>query len=166
MGKYNDKTKKIKVLVVLDFINRNSGVSSVVMNYYSHMDASKIQMDFLLYEEPDESFATYLQQNGSKIYALGHPTKLGILNYARGIEAFFKTHHNEYDIVHLHIPNAAFVVLKYAKKYGIKTRIIHSHNSRGADGWMKKIRNYLLNQQGIRYANEYYACSKSAGKYL
>lgn len=157
---------KVHVLIVADYINSNSGVSSVIMNYYSHMDHSKIQMDFLLYENPEEQFLNALKKQGSNIYFSGHPVELGIGNYQKKIEGFFKEHKNEYSIVHVHIPNAAFVVLKYAKKYGVGTRIIHSHNSRGADGLIKKIRNYLLNKLGISYANQYFACSKSAGEFL
>lgn len=166
MGKHDNIDKKNKILVVLDFINCNSGVSSVVMNYYCYMSDANIHMDFLLYEEPEEPFARYIKRNGSKIYSLGHPTKLGVLKYKYKVEEFFEKHKGEYSIVHVHIPNTAFLVLKYAKKYDIKTRIIHSHNSRGGDDWKKKVRNYLLNQQGIRYANQYYACSKAAGEFL
>lgn len=157
---------KAQVLIVVDYINNNSGVSSVVMNYYSHIDHSKVQMDFLLYEMPEENFLQYLQNHGSKVYCSGYPMKIGIRNYQKEIENFFKELEDEYSIVHVHIPNAAFVVLKYAKRYGVNTRIMHSHNSRGADGVLKKIRNYILNKQGIFYANQYFACSKAAGEYL
>lgn len=156
----------VRVLAVVDYLNHNSGVSSVVMNYYSGIDKSKVQMDFLLYEQPEKSILDYLNQNGSKVYALGYPVELGLAKYQKAIDQFFAEHQKEYQIVHLHIPNAAFIVLKTAKKYGVGTRIIHSHNSRGADGLIKKIRNYVLNRQGIFYANEYFACSESAGKYL
>lgn len=156
----------MRVLVVLDYINSNSGVSSVVMNYYSNIDKSKVQMEFLLYENPEKKVLEYLKGKESNIYALGHPVKIGIGSYQKAIDRFFKEHQNQYHIVHVHISNAAFVVLKYAKKYGISTRIIHAHNSRGADGAVKKIRNYVLNKKGIFYATQYFACSKSAGEYL
>lgn len=158
--------QKVHVLVVLDYINRNSGVSSVVMNYYAHIDHSKIQMDFLLYKEPEEKYLEYLWANGSKVYYSGYPIEIGLGKYRKEIENFFAEHKNEYSIVHVHIPNAAFIVLKYAKKYDVRTRIIHSHNSKGADGVLKKVRNFILNKQGIFYANQYFACSKSAGEYL
>ena len=158
--------KKVHVLLVLDQIDRNSGVSSVVMNYYANIDRSKVSMDFLLYEKPKDRVVTYLEKNGSNVYASGQPTKLGLQTYQRVIQSFFKEHEDEYQVVHVHIPNAAFVVLRYAKKYGVQTRIIHSHNSRGADGRIKKIRNFVLNKKGISYANQYFACSKSAGEFL
>lgn len=157
---------KVHVLIVADYISQNSGVSSVVMNYYTHIDHSKIQMDFLLYKEPEEDYLEYLYEKGSKVYYSGYPMEIGIGKYQKEIDSFFAEHKNEYSVVHVHIPNAAFIVLKYAKKYGVKTRIIHSHNSRGADGIVKKVRNYILNKLGIFYANQYFACSKSAGKFL
>lgn len=82
------------------------------------------------------------------------------------MEQFFSRYAGEYDIVHIHIPNAAFIVLSCAKKYGVPVRIVHSHNSRGADGFIKKIRNFLLNRWGIHFANRYMACSLKAGEYL
>lgn len=42
---------RIKVLHVLDKIDINSGVSSVVLNYYTHIDKSKIQFDFVVHRE-------------------------------------------------------------------------------------------------------------------
>ena len=158
--------QKVHVLVVLDYINHNSGVSSVVMNYYSNIDKLKVQMDFLLYEKPEEEFLSELSKNGSKIFALGHPVSFGLKNYHNVVDKFFDKHQGEYSVVHVHIPNAAFVVLRCAKKYGVKTRIIHSHNSRGADGCIKKVRNFILNKIGVFYANQYFACSKSAGEFL
>ncbi len=156
----------VKVLQVLDFINYNSGVSAVVTNYFFQMDPQKVQCDFLLYEMPEEAWTALLTAAGAKVYATGKPSGRSMAEYEKNVKDFFRQHAKDYDIVHVHIPNAAFIVLRYAKKYGIKVRILHSHNARGADGAVKKIRNYLLNQWGIRYANQYFACSVKAGSYL
>ena len=159
-------SESIRVLQVLDFINYNSGVSAVVTNYFFQMDPQKVQCDFLLYEMPEEAWTALLTAAGAKVYATGKPSGRSMAEYERNVKDFFRQHAKDYDIVHVHIPNAAFIVLRYAKKYGIKVRILHSHNARGADGAVKKIRNYLLNQWGIRYANQYFACSVKAGSYL
>ena len=159
-------SESIRVLQVLDFINYNSGVSAVVTNYFFQMDPQKVQCDFLLYEMPEEAWTALLTAAGAKVYATGKPSGRSMAEYEKNVKDFFRQHAKDYDIVHVHIPNAAFIVLRYAKKYGIKVRILHSHNARGADGTAKKIRNYLLNQWGIRYANQYFACSVKAGNYL
>lgn len=158
--------KPVRVLQVLDFINHNSGVSSVVMNYYLHLKLTNVQCDFLLYEEAEEELELELKNRGACIYVTGQPAGTGIAAYRKRVDQFFKQHEKEYDVVHIHIPNAAFIVLRSAKKYGVPVRIVHSHNARGADGRIKKIRNFILNRWGIHYANQYYACSKAAGRYL
>lgn len=158
--------KEIKVLQVLDFVNHNSGVSAVVVNYYSNMPKDRVKCDFLLYEEPEADLAEVLKQNGAKIYVTGQPSGRNIFQYRKQINDFFSSHGKEYDMIHVHIPNAAFVILKIAKKYGISVRILHSHSAKGADGVWKKARNYVLNRWGLFYANEFFACSKSAGVYL
>ena len=158
--------KTIKVLQVLDHINSNSGVSSVVMNYYTHMESENIKFDFLLFEEPDEEWSKKLKASGADIYVTGQPSGSRIGTYIKNVDEFFRVHGAEYQIVHVHIPNCAFAILKSAKKYSVPVRILHSHNSRGADGLIKKVRNFVLNKQGVSYANHYFACSKSAGQYL
>ena len=62
--------------------------------------------------------------------------------------------------------NGAFIYLKYAKKYGIKVRIVHSHQNKAADVFLHAVRNIPLIRIGLRYANTYFACSKLAGDYL
>lgn len=161
-----EKKAPVRILQVLDYINHNSGVSAVVMNYYSHMNQEAIKCDFLLYEKPEEEIEKHLHEKGAKIYATGQPSGADIIAYRKRVDAFFLAHAKEYDVVHVHIPNAAFAVLGSAQKYGIPVRILHSHNARGADGTIKKIRNYVLNKWGICYANRYFACSMAAGRYL
>lgn len=155
-----------RVLQVLDFINNNSGVSSVVMNYYFHMNPQMVKCDFLLFEKPEEEWEKKLTSRGAKIYVTGQPSGKNILKYRKRVNEFLAQHGNEYDVIHVHIPNVAFLVLCGAKKNGIQTRIIHSHNARGADGLCKKIRNFVLNKWGLCYANKYFACGRLAGEYL
>lgn len=156
----------VKVLQVLDKISYNSGVSAVVMNYCNHISSDNIDIDFLLYEEPEQYWKDLLGKKGIEFYTTGRPSGREMVAYKKRVKQFFQEHGKKYDVIHLHIPNAAFVVLKYAKKYGVPIRIIHSHNARGADGVIKKIRNYVLNKWGIIYANQYFACGIEAAKYL
>ncbi len=158
--------QRVKVLQVLDRIEYNSGVSSVVMNYFHYLDREKVQMDFLLFEMPEERFREFIESRGSKIYITGQPSGRNMVTYEKAVERFFDTSGREYGVVHVHIPNTAFVILRYAKLAGVQWRILHSHNARGADGLVKKARNFVLNRWGALYANRYFACSKAAGAYL
>lgn len=158
--------RTIRILQVLDKISYNSGVSAVVMNYYLHLKSKQVQCDFLLYEQAESDLEEVIRTNGSEIYLMGRPSGSSLMSCKKRVEHLFAKHIGEYDVVHVHIPNAAFIVLNAAKKYGVPVRIVHSHNARGADGIVKKVRNFGLNKWGICYANRYMACSKAAGEYL
>lgn len=158
--------KSIKVLQVLDFLSQYSGVNAVVTNYVYHMDYTRVACDFLVFDKPDEEIGSRLNALGDKIYISFKPAAGNIPAYWRFVRNFFAEHASEYDIIHVHIPNNAFLLLYYARKYGIPVRIVHSHNARGADGIVKKIRNFILNKWGLLYANRFFACSKKAGDYL
>lgn len=156
----------VRILQVLDKISENSGVSSVVMNYYEHLNSNEIVFDFMVNEEVEAKTKIELEKRGSKIYLMPKLAGKTIPCYRKELKAFFKEHKGEYSIIHGHIPNAAMFYLTTAKKYGVPIRIIHSHNARGADGVYKKIRNYFLNHLGIYAANRYFACSYLAADYL
>lgn len=156
----------MRVLQVLDYINYSSGVSSVVLNYYYHMDRSQVQCDFLIFECTGNECEEKVRESGAKIYTTMQPTTKNMAKYIKCLDEFFENHSNYYDVIHVHIPVAASMILSKAKKYGIEKRILHSHNARGADGVAKRVRNYFLNKSGIFYANCYLACSEAAGHYL
>lgn len=157
--------KKIRVLYVLDCLNYKSGVSSIILNYYRSIDKSVISIDFMVHEKVTSDLENELFKNGSKLYTMPELRIKNYFIYKRKLCQFFKNH-KEYSIIHGHIPNVAFFYLGEAKKNGIPIRIIHSHNSKGADTFCKKIRNRLLFYIGIQKANKYFACGKKAADFL
>lgn len=155
----------IRVLHVLDTLETGSGVCAVVMNYFEHIDRKQVMFDFLVHEKVDAQRRKQLEEKGAIIYEMPTLSGKNIPAYKRQLEKFFNEH-KEYDIVHGHLPNAAAFYMKAAKKAGVTYRIIHSHNSQAADGKLKRIRNRILFQLGIRYANRYFACSDLAADFL
>lgn len=155
--------EKIRVLQVLDRININSGVSAVVMNYYMHIDYEKLQFDFLVHEPIEEDMLKQITSRGANIYYMPKYSLKSMLNYERYFERLIKE--KDYKIIHCHVPHEAFFCLKKAKKLGISQRIVHSHNSLGADKRLNRIRNFILTKIGLRYANHFFACSDSAADY-
>lgn len=156
---------KIKILQVLDQLNRESGVSSVLMNYYRHRNREMFQMDFMVNRPVEQGLREEIEENGSQIFLMPELRTKHIMAYPNALRIFFKEH-MDYQIVHGHVANAAAFYMKAAYQSGIKIRILHSHNSCGADNFKKKIRNYLLAQWGIKYSNYYAACGKKAAQYL
>lgn len=157
------KSKKYKILTITPRLNVCGGIESYVMNYYSRIH-NEFKMDFITHEISDNTYRNIIEKNGDSVYLF---PKLGfnVFKVRKLIKKFFEEHH-DYDIVHCHMANAAFLYLGIAKKYGIKVRIIHSHQNKAADVISHAIRNIPLIRIGVKKANVYFACSKPAGKYL
>jgi glycosyltransferase involved in cell wall biosynthesis len=155
--------KKLKILTIAPGLNLGGGIESYIMNYYSRIH-NDVEMDFLTHDIFEDTYKKIIEKNGDKIYLLPR-IGLNFLKIDKLSKEFFEKHH-DYDIVHCHMANAAFIHLKYAKKYGIKVRIIHSHQNKAADTLSHAIRNIPLLRIGLKYANTYFACSKFAGDYL
>lgn len=155
--------KKIKILTITPGLNVCGGIESYVMNYYSRIH-NDVEMDFITHEIADDTYKNMIEANGDHVY-LFPKIGLNVFKVKKQVEEFFEKHH-DYDIVHCHMANAAFLYLKIAKKYGIKVRIIHSHQNKAADKLSHAIRNIPLIKIGVKNANVYFACSKLAGDYL
>lgn len=155
----------IRVLQVIDKLSLNSGVCSTVMNYYDNMDNNKIIFDFMVHEDTPEYFRQKLADRGSKLYQMPALKTKNLIKYIKALDNFF-IEHKEYKIIHGHIANASIFYLCSAKHHGVPVRIIHSHNSKGADNLIKRVRNFILNSPIKSLANSYFACSNKAADFL
>lgn len=158
----------MRVLQVIDDMGLNSGVSSMLLNYYRYIDHDKVNFDFMVYNTVSDDVKEYCKRNHSRIYEVGPLSGKTVLDGTlyKKVEGVMKRYAKKYDVIHGHESNTAFIYMKLAKKYGINHRIIHSHNAKGADGMVKKARNFILNHYGLKYATDYCACSMKAAKYL
>ena len=119
------------------------GIETYLMNYYRHIDRRLVQFDFIVPEN--------------------HPIKG--LTYDR---IFFKQH-PEIAILHVNDCSAANLrLLKTAKKCGVRTRILHSHNNDYLEPLRK--RQLLVERYNKRHlmeiATDLLACSEDAGKFM
>lgn len=161
--KYLDDKRKMKVLCITPSLNNCGGIESYAMNYYLRMHED-VEMDFITHDMRDENYKNIIESYGNHVF-LFPKIGLNFIKIKKQVEEFFKQH-NDYDIVHCHMANAAFIYLKVAEKYGIEVRIIHSHQNKAADQLSHAIRNIPLIKMGLKYANVNFACSKLAGDYL
>jgi len=152
-----------RVLHVLDKIDINSGVSSVVMNYYKKLDHSKLTFDFMLNEDIDIGTREYIEGNGSKVFIMPSLKVANTFKYIRALKMFYKSH--DYSIIHGHVANSAVFYLGQARKT-IPYRIMHSHQAGGVTILWKRIRNWVLTRFIKCVANEYIACSSLAADFM
>ncbi|WP_124059132.1 glycosyltransferase [Vaginisenegalia massiliensis] len=151
----------IKVLVY-GMTDNYGGVESFIKNYYRYMDKSQVQFDFLTNTHQPIAFEAELEAMGAKIYKtcrrMPNPWR-----YHQEINQFFAQHGSQYDVFWMNAINLVNLdYLKLAKRYGIKRRIIHSHNSQNmADPVRGRIHQWHK-EQVARYATDFWACSKEA----
>lgn len=158
------ETKKIKILYVFGGIMGYGGTEAYLMNYYRHMDKSKLQIDFIMHGTGEGVYDKEIIENGGKIYHVPVKSK-DYFGNIRGLKKVMAQ--NQYDIVHVHMDAMNSVVLKIAKQAGIKVRISHSHNTNYLTNNKLKI---LLNDKAKRkiemYATHLWGCSEAACKWL
>lgn len=157
----------IRILQIMDNINIQSGVSSIVMNLYRNIDRNKVQFDFLVSVPSKLSYEKEILELGGKIFYTGNPLSIGGLYKAcQYNKNFFEKHAAEYIAVHLQSPTIAEMTIRYAKEYGVKHIIIHSHSTMFSNNPVKKIINKVLIARLKEYATDYWYCSTEAANFL
>lgn len=153
-------------LRVLHFQGRmgKGGAETFMMNAYRNIDRTKIQFDFLIYEDFEDvkPYNKEIHDLGGKIYSVPNPNK-NILAYIQAVKKLLKEKH--FDIVHNEIFFGGGLNLLLAKQAGISKRIAHSHattDGKGNNIAIKTIRK-TFQRMLLKNATDYLACSYEAG---
>lgn len=154
-----DNKKQIKVLHVMA-CGDIGGISSVVLNYYRHIDKDKVHFDVALVDSAEGRDAMVFRSLGSEIYHI--PRKRDDKEkYKKELGKIILD--GKYDFIHVHENETSYVALKVAKDLGIKGRIAHSHTSSNCESIRDNIRRWsgiVLNE---KYATKLIACGQLAG---
>lgn len=155
----------MKRILVWGLSNNRAGTERVIENYINAVDSKDYCFDFLCYEEP-EAFSYLYRENENRVFVIPvkiqHPIKstLAAKNFLREkASEYYAVWFNANDISNID-------VLRYAKKYGIKHRILHSHNSDIPTNLITRIFT-CFNFPKIKFlATERWACSSAAGRFM
>lgn len=157
-------SNKTKILVIMPSMNKAGGIERFYMNYYKRM-SSNFSFDFITHENDSIEYKKLIKSKGDNLYIFPKLGLKNIFNFNRNVKAFFNNH-NDYDIVHCHMANAAWFYFKEAKKNGIKNLILHSHLTKYADVLSHSFRNFFLVKLGKFYCTHSMACGIESGKFL
>ena len=155
------KDEKIIVAHIMGKWN-GGGVESVVMNYYRNIDRNRIQFHFLCDEDSTDIPYEEIEKLGGKVIVI--PPYQKLFKYQKELYRIFKE--NNYKIIHSHINALSVFPLRIAKKAGVPIRIAHSHSTSNKKEWKKNILKMILRPFSKLYANNYFACTEYAGKWL
>lgn len=140
----------------------DGGVESVVMNYYRNIDKSKVQFHFICDEDSTDIPYDEIEKLGGKVIVV--PPYQKLFKYQKELYKIFKE--NNYKIVHSHINALSVFPLRIAKKAGVPIRIAHSHSTSNKKEWKKNLIKDVLRPFSKIYANQFFACTEHAGKWL
>lgn len=116
-------------VLVFGITENPGGVESFLVNYYRKIDRTKIQFDFLCNTHNEVAYENELKSLGGQVVHIAMRSKEP-MKYRKELKEFMEKHASDYQAVWVNVCSLANIdYLKIAKKYGIKKRIIHSHNS-------------------------------------
>ena len=152
-----------KPIIVAQIMGKwvGGGVESVIMNYYRHLDHSKVQFDFICDEDSTRIPYDEIKKLGGRVFLV--PKYQNLPKYLKALEKLFKE--NQYRIVHSNINTLSVFPLYAAKKAGVPIRISHSHSTSNPKEWKRNLIKNILRPFSKRYATDYFACSEKTGIY-
>ena len=138
------------------------GVEAVVMNYYRHIDHSKVQFDFICDDDSTNIPYDEIEKLGGKVILI--PPYQKVFKYQKELRRVLRE--GKYKIVHSHINTLSVFPLYAAKKVGVPVRIAHSHSTTNKKEWKKNLLKQVLRPFSKKYATNYMCCSELAGRWL
>ena len=138
------------------------GVEAVVMNYYRHIDRTKIQFDFICDDDSTNIPYEEIEKLGGKVILI--PPYQKVFKYHNKLKKILKEGH--YKIVHSHINTLSVFSLFAAKCAGVPVRIAHSHSTTNKKEKKKNLLKQVLRPFSKLFATDYMCCSELAGRWL
>lgn len=153
----------IRVLQVYDSTIKNAGINIEIMNIYRHINRELCRFDFLSSWKRTPNFdEEIVELGGSSYYVTDENIIKNPIRFISSVKNFMRQNAHKYDVIHLHAGQMCFPYLYYAKKYGIKRRIVHAHSVSFGNTRITSLRNSLLLSPMKATATDFIACSEEA----
>lgn len=153
----------VRVLMLFTILNRG-GAETMVMNYYRHIDRSKVQFDFIVHREERGAYEDEIERLGGRIYRMMPLRPWTIPQYKHQIRQFFDKH-SEYRIIHGQCSESGYFIYQEAAKRQIPVIIAHAHSSHVPFD-LKLIFRTWMKHKMRPYLTHYFACGKDAAEWL
>lgn len=156
------KIAPIRVLQIMGIVE-SGGVEGVIMNYYRHIDKSKVQFDFVMHKGSNQNYINEVKSMGAKVYEITPYTK-NIIKFTYEIYKIIKE--GKYQIVHSNMNALSGFPLLAAYLAGSKVRILHNHTTDSREERLRTLIKRVMRPFAKAFANQYWACSKLAGEWM
>ncbi len=143
------------------------GVGTVLMNYYRHIDRSKVQFDFLTHGEPEASTRAEVEELGGTVKVITSKST-SLWRNLRETRRYINPE-TPHQVVHVHTASpTSFAYLLAARLAGKRVRVVHSHaTGLEAHPGSLQARIHGALRPVLRWtATDLVACSTAAGDWL
>ena len=154
-------SEPLRVAQVMGYMN-GGGVEQVVMNYYRHIDRSRVQFDFLVCKGSTRVPRKEIESLGGFVYTV--PPYSDYFDFQRALASLFRR--QGWAIVHSHLNSLSVFSLRAAKRANVPIRIAHSHSTSGKGEYIKNAVKLGLRRFSNVYPTYRMACSNHAGEWL
>lgn len=154
----------IRILHSVSNMDRG-GIETMLMNYYRHIDRTKVQFDFLCNKKKPGVYEAEIESMGGKVFRTPGLSPLMFFKYQAYMKKLFREN-PEYRIVEAHNGAFGLFALIAARKARIPVRIFHAHGASITKDWKlplkilcKKLLPFNMNQRftcGIAAAGCYF----------
>lgn len=152
-------------VLVVGMTENPGGMESVIMGYYRAVNRNRLQFDFLA-NVPEIAYESEIRQLGGEVYHIPARHK-SVAAFYRALNRFFKDNASKYQSIWVNQCSLANIsYLSLAKKYQIKKRIIHCHNSQNGEGFIRGVLHDVNRKRIRRVANIYWSCSNEASAWF
>lgn len=158
-------SRSINILHVVAGMNRG-GAETFLMNILRTIDRDNYKFIFLCYGDATFDFENEINNLGGELVRVKDVKDVGIAEHLKDIRKIIKKY--KIDVVHAHTYYNSMFALIAGYMMGVKTRIVHSHNTRSESRPSLKKRAYFaISNLMIRiFATEFLACGVDAGRAL
>lgn len=143
---------------------RNGGVEAAVMNYYRHIDRTKIQYDFIIDSDSSNPvLQDEIESLGGKVIMI--PPYQKPIAYHKALYKLFTE--NNYPLVYSHLNTLSVFPLFAAWRAGVPVRVALSQSTAGSGKGetLRNIMKYILRNFSRTFATHWFACSRLAGAF-
>lgn len=151
----------IRILYTLPALDCG-GIDRIIFDYVTRLPEN-YQADFIVHTEYEGILEPALIDRGGRVFHV-KPFQQGKKQYLKTLSSIIRE--GNYDIVHVNQGFKGLFYLFYAKRYGIKIRIAHSHTSYIPETFKSKIIRRLSTCLVKYYATHLFACGLDAAKWM
>lgn len=151
----------MRVLHIVSNLSIKSGIMSVIMNYYKHIDTHDTKFDFLFFDNKEFEYKEEIEKIGGKVYKVNrsrNPLKLFMQ-----INKFVKDNINNYQVIHIHEVYLISALIGIKNKSNNLKIISHAHATKFSENRLKAIRNKIMSIPNTFIPDYLLACSEDAG---